>query len=213
MTLMEVRNVVLSYYTDKGFRKFPVGIVERRNLSEKTQDFLRDFATFLLTSDFTPDEAKVYLTHEYWTFKHIFAYPRFKDLPESTIRYRLTKAIEEINKYFGKRMLLELLDYKTDCDIYRKVLEELKEKHSAQQHFRSQFAIKLPVVEKGEAVDMARVEALINTIKPYKKTILDNIEHNIDLEALAYIYTLLDNMSTSGQLKEDRRTLKELLRG
>lgn len=214
MVLKDIREIVLSYYTDKGLRRTPIGIVQQKEVDSETESFLRDLVKFLLTTDYLFEEAKIYLTHNYWTFKHVYSYPAFKGRDISTMRYRLAKAKNKLNTDFGSRMLIELLDYHSGVEFYRETLEHLTEEYSVQQKFRRNYSIPLPKLteaDMAEPVDMARVEALLRQIAPYKKCVEGAVTKNLDKTALSYIYRLLENQDTSGKYKEDRSKLKRLL--
>lgn len=211
MMLKDVRSIVLSFYTDKGLRKVPIGEVGKRGLSQKTVDFLKEFVKFLLTTDFIGEEAKTYLVHDYWTFESVFSSPEFKDISESKIRYRLSISIHKINTHFGSNMLVELMDYRTDCGVYRNVLNGLKEKYSLRNRFKTNYVIKIPEAFTSDCVDMERVIKLIEQLKPFTKHEVDKLVKSVDMEALGYMYKLLAGTDLTDEEKKDRKVLSVML--
>lgn len=212
MTLKDIRSVVLSYYTDKGLRKIPVGLVARRELKQETIDFLRDFVRFLLTTDYMPEETLMYITHDYWTFKTIEEHPKFEDVPNSTIDYRLASSIAKLNRSFSEGMLVQLLDYAASPKPYREVLNRLIQKHALPTQFRKSYDIRLPDLEEGKPVEWSRVERLLEELKPYRKDNIKKVLGSLDTEALAYVYHLLGDNALDGE-RRDRAQLRDLIGG
>ena len=212
MEIRDLRKVVLCYYRDEKIMKEPIGFIAKRNLSQKTIDFLHDFVVFVLNSNFINAEAKVYLLNKNFSYYDVVNDSRFLKIKDSTIRYHISNSIDKINRTFSNKMLVNLIDYREDAERYIRTLEDLKEKYSAQTFFKNKYIINFP--DTGavsyEDVDMNRVSNFLNDISCYKKEVIKNL--NIDKAALAYVYRLLDNAGLSEKEAKDRIELKKIVK-
>lgn len=187
MKLPEVREVVLN--------KIKIG-----GLSPETLEFLQDFSEFLLNTDYISEEAKLYLTHEYWTFQNIYNHPKYKDMSQSAVRYKLVHAITKINKAFGERMLLEVISFRKDCTPYREILEGLKQKNKPSEKFRKRFIIPLPEIPKEvegdnilQGLTASDILGTVKSLKPYTKQEVDKFRASLDEKALIALLRVMDS--------------------
>lgn len=212
MEIRDLRKVVLCYYINNKIAKTPIGFISKRNLSPKTTDFLHDFVSFLLNSDFISVEAKVYLTNKNFSYYDVINDSRFLKIKDSTIRYHISNSIDKINRTFSNRMLISLIDYREDAQRYINTLNDLKEKYSPVAAFKRIYIINFSDVSdvSYDNVDIERVSTFLNKVSCYRKDVTKNLK--IDKEALAYIYRLLENTNLSEKEIQDRAELRKIIK-
>lgn len=184
MKLPELREVVLKKV--------------KMNLPPETQLFLADLTEFLLNSDYIYDEAKTYLVHDYWTFENVYNHPKYKGIPKTTLRYRLTYSVTKLNKAFGERMLLELIDFKKDCSVYQHILDTLKLKEGEKKLFRKQFIIPLPVGDSGDDIELSgeslqQIQEVAVQLKPYTHKAVGKVQANINPRVLRALIRVMES--------------------
>lgn len=200
--LKGIKRVVPDMIDKNGnFRTIPIGMVQKRNLSEYRLGFLRTFLDLVLHTKWLSNETRIYLSDPYISIKGVneqLNAASDKHIPYNTTSSKIGYDRYKIESKLGANFLVDLLMYTNNKSIIQNyearmlsIMESIGMHDS--KSIRDKIALNLDKRLFCRELDDDKFYEFIKDIMPYFKSHMDAVANNLDRDSIGYFNYILSS--------------------
>ena len=195
----------------------PKGRIAKKELDDSIIKCLRRLVILLLHNDMLREETRIYISDLYITYNGVadkLKEKYGKEVNANTVQTKLWNDKGKITRYLGESMLVDLIEYQ-DIDKVEEYEERLDKAYEKFGNYKvlDNIALELPEITDKlvDKIEQERFNQFIEIIGPYTKKHMEFISSMLDKDVISYCKYILSTNSLTGEDKDNKEVLKELL--